>query len=132
MAKKILIVDDETNIVISLQFLMEQAGYRVDVARTGEEALEKIAHFLPDLILLDVMLPGVSGYDICQRVRQTPAWQVMKIVMLTAKGRDVERARGLALGANAYVTKPFSTKELLAEVQRQLAEQPIPKVVGAL
>jgi len=122
MAKKVLIVDDETNIVISIQFLMEQAGYRVDVARTGEEALEKIAVFLPDLILLDVMLPGVSGYDICQRVRQTPAWQAMKIVMLTAKGRDVERAKGLALGANAYVTKPFSTKELLAEVQRQLVE----------
>ncbi|MFN8496150.1 MAG: response regulator [Caldilineaceae bacterium] len=122
MAKKILIVDDETNIVISLQFLMEQAGYQVDVARTGEEALEKIASFMPDLILLDVMLPGVSGYDICQRVRQTPAWQAMKIVMLTAKGRDVERAKGLALGANAYITKPFSTKELLAEVQRQLAE----------
>jgi len=122
MAKKVLIVDDETNIVISLQFLMEQVGYRVDVARTGEEALEKIAVFLPDLILLDVMLPGVSGYDICQRVRQTPAWQAMKIVMLTAKGRDVERAKGLALGANAYVTKPFSTKELLAEVQRQLVE----------
>ena len=122
MTKKVLIVDDETNIVISLQFLMEQAGYRVDVARTGEDALEKIAVFLPDLILLDVMLPGVSGYDICQRVRQTPAWQAMKIVMLTAKGRDVERAKGLALGANAYVTKPFSTKELLAEVQRQLVE----------
>lgn len=132
MAKKVLIVDDETNIVISLQFLMEQAGYRVDVARTGEEALEKIAVFLPDLILLDVMLPGVSGYDICQRVRQTPAWQAMKIVMLTAKGRDVERAKGLALGANAYVTKPFSTKELLAEVQRQLVEQTMPKPVGAI
>lgn len=132
MAKKVLIVDDETNIVISLQFLMEQVGYRVDVARTGEEALEKIAVFLPDLILLDVMLPGVSGYDICQRVRQTPAWQAMKIVMLTAKGRDVERAKGLALGANAYVTKPFSTKELLAEVQRQLVEQTMPKPVGAI
>lgn len=122
MSKKILIVDDEANIVLSLEFLMTQAGYRVDVARTGEEALEKIAAFAPDLILLDVMLPGINGYDICQCVRQTPAWQWMKIVMLTAKGREVERAKGMALGANAYITKPFSTKELLAEVQKQLAE----------
>ena len=118
----ILLVDDEANIVLSLEFLMTQAGYRVDVARTGEEALEKIAAFAPDLILLDVMLPGINGYDICQCVRQTPAWQWMKIVMLTAKGREVERAKGMALGANAYITKPFSTKELLAEVQKQLAE----------
>lgn len=122
MSKKILIVDDEANIVLSLEFLMTQAGYRVDAARTGEEALEKIAAFAPDLILLDVMLPGINGYDICQRVRQTLAWQWMKIVMLTAKGREVERAKGMALGANAYITKPFSTKELLAEVQKQLAE----------
>ena len=122
MTKKVLIVDDEANIVLSLEFLMAQAGYRVDAARTGEEALEKIATFAPDLLLLDVMLPGVNGYDICQRVRQTPAWQFMKIVMLTAKGREVERAKGMALGANAYITKPFSTKELLAEVQRQLTD----------
>jgi len=122
MSKKILIVDDEANIVLSLEFLMTQAGYTVDAARTGEEALEKLATFVPDLILLDVMLPGINGYDICQRVRQTPAWQWMKIVMLTAKGREVERAKGMALGANAYITKPFSTKELLAEVQKQLVE----------
>ncbi|MEZ4727748.1 MAG: response regulator [Caldilineaceae bacterium] len=120
MSKKVLIVDDEVNIVISLEFLMEQAGYTVDVARTGDEALTKIAGFAPDLILLDVMLPGMNGFDICQRIRQTPAWQHMKVVMLTAKGREVEITKGLALGADAYITKPFSTKALLAEVESQL------------
>ena len=120
MSKKVLIVDDEANIVISLEFLMQQAGYRVDIARTGHEALEKLASFQPDLVLLDVMLPGISGFDLCQRIRQTAAWASMKIVMLTAKGRDVEITKGLALGANAYITKPFSTKTLLAEVQKQL------------
>ncbi len=121
MGQKVLIVDDEVNIVISLEFLMAQAGYLVDVARTGDEALTKLGLFQPDLVLLDVMLPGVNGFDICQRIRQTPQWQGMKIIMLTAKGRDVEITKGLALGANAYITKPFSTKALLAEVQHQLA-----------
>lgn len=122
MSKKVLIVDDEANIVISLEFLMEQAGYTVDIARTGDEALVKIATFAPDLILLDVMLPGMNGFDICQRIRQTPAWRQIKVVMLTAKGREVEITKGLALGADAYITKPFSTKALLAEVEGQLTK----------
>lgn len=122
MSKKVLIVDDEANIVISLEFLMEQAGYTVDIARTGDEALVKIAAFAPDLILLDVMLPGMNGFDICQRIRQTPAWRHIKVVMLTAKGREVEITKGLALGADAYITKPFSTKALLAEVESQLTK----------
>lgn len=121
MPKKVLIVDDEPNIVISLEFLMEQAGYAVKVARTGDEALAQMAEFEPDLVLLDVMLPGINGFDICQRVRQTPDWSHVRIVMLTAKGREVEVAKGMALGANAYITKPFSTKELIVEVKRQLA-----------
>lgn len=122
MSKKVLIVDDEANIVISLEFLMEQAGYTVDIARTGDEALTKIAGFAPDLILLDVMLPGMNGFDICQRIRQTPTWRHIKVVMLTAKGREVEITKGLALGADAYITKPFSTKALLAEVESQLSK----------
>lgn len=121
MTKKVLIVDDEPNIVISLEFLMSQAGYDVQVARNGEEALERIADFAPDLVLLDVMLPRVDGFDVCQRVRENAEWDAIQIVMLTAKGREVEVAKGLALGANAYITKPFSTKDLLAEVKRLLA-----------
>ena len=126
MSKKVLIVDDEANIVISLEFLMEQAGYLVDVARTGDEALAKLDSFAPNLILLDVMLPGINGFDICQRIRQTAAWQQIKVVMLTAKGREVEITKGLALGADAYITKPFSTKTLLAEVEKQLNPLQIP------
>lgn len=116
-AKRLLIVDDEINIVISLEYLMKQAGYSVAVAHSGPEALAQIDAFRPHLILLDVMLPGMNGYDICQRVRQTPQWTHMCIIMLSAKGREVEVAKGLALGADAYVTKPFSTHALLAEVQ---------------
>ncbi len=120
MTHKVLIVDDEPNIVISLEFLMDQAGYAVAVARSGEEALAQIRTFQPDVVLLDVMLPGINGFDILQRVRQNATWQQIAIIMLTAKGRDVEVAKGLALGANAYVTKPFSTRDLLAEVRRCL------------
>lgn len=122
MSKKVLIVDDEANIVTSLEFLMKQVGYTVDIARTGDEALAKLASFAPDLILLDVMLPGMNGFDLCQRIRQTPTWQHMKVIMLTAKGREVEITKGLALGADAYITKPFSTKALLAEVESQLSK----------
>ncbi len=120
MPAKVLIVDDETNIVISLEFLMEQAGYAVAIARTGDEAITQIEHFRPDLVLLDVMLPGVNGFDILQRVRQQPDLSAMAIIMLTAKGREVEITKGLALGADAYITKPFSTRDLLAEVRRHL------------
>jgi DNA-binding response OmpR family regulator len=122
MAKKILIVDDETNIVISLEFLMEQAGYDLRIAPNGREALEQVAAFEPDLILLDVMMPHINGFDVCRRIRENPAWQNIKIIMLTAKGREVEMAKGLALGADAYITKPFSTKELLAQVRHILGD----------
>ena len=120
MAKKVLIVDDETNIVISLEFLMEQAGYELRIAHNGQEALEQVATFEPDLILLDVMMPHINGFDVCRRVRENPDWQNIKIIMLTAKGREVEMTKGLALGADAYITKPFSTKELLAQVRHIL------------
>lgn len=122
MSKTVLIVDDEPNIVISLEYLLEQEGYQVQVARDGVEAMEAIERRLPDLVLLDVMLPRLSGYDVCQKIRENPLWRHLRIVMLTAKGREVEVAKGLALGANAYVTKPFSTKELLAQVHAQLGD----------
>jgi len=120
MAKKVLIVDDEANIVISLEFLMEQAGYDIRVAKNGQEALEQVTEFRPDLVLLDVMMPKINGFEVCRRIREEPAWQNIKIVMLTAKGREVEVTKGLALGADSYITKPFSTKELMAEVRRML------------
>jgi DNA-binding response OmpR family regulator len=118
MAKKILIVDDEENIVISLEFLMEQAGYDLRVAKNGEEALEQVVSFAPDLILLDVMMPKINGFEVCRRIREGN--QRIKIIMLTAKGREVEITKGLAMGADAYITKPFSTKELMAQVRQML------------
>jgi len=122
MARKVLIADDEPNIVVSLEFLMKQHGYEVRVARNGEEALAAIDEFAPDLILLDIMMPRISGYDLCQRVRENPAWRGIKIVMLSAKGRYIEVTKGMAVGADAYITKPFSTKELIARVGELLAE----------
>ena len=121
MAKKILIADDEPNIVVSLEFLMEHCGYAVKVARNGEEALQQVETFKPDLILLDVMLPLRNGFEVCRKIRENTAFQTTKIIMLTAKGRDIEVTKGLALGADAYITKPFGTKELLAQVRKLLS-----------
>ncbi|MBI4757310.1 MAG: response regulator [Betaproteobacteria bacterium] len=120
MTKKVLIVDDEPNIVISLEFLMKKEGFEVSVVGDGEAALEKIAQFSPDLVLLDVMMPRRSGYEVCQQIRANPAWAGIRVVMLTAKGREAEMAKGIAMGADAYMTKPFSTKALVAQVRQLL------------
>ncbi len=122
MGKKILIADDEPNIVVSLEFLMKQKGYVVRGVTNGEDALHAVGEFGPDLILLDVMMPRLSGYDVCQKVRENPAWADIRIIMLSAKGRDVEVNKGMAVGADAYVTKPFSTKDLIAQVAQMLGE----------
>ena len=123
MAKKILIADDEQNIVISLEFLMKREGYEVSVANDGDEAARRIRAEKPDLVLLDVMMPKKSGFEVCQEVKSDPELQSVRILMLTAKGRDTEVAKGLALGADAYMTKPFSTKELVERVRSLLAER---------
>lgn len=120
MTRKILIVDDEPNIVISLEFLMKKEGFQVAVAADGEEALAKVVEFDPDLILLDVMMPRRSGFEVCEALRADPSHAGLLIVMLTAKGRDTEVAKGLAIGADAYITKPFSTKDLVAKVKSML------------
>jgi DNA-binding response OmpR family regulator len=120
MAKRVLVVDDEPNIVMSLRFLMEREGFQVEVASTGQAAVAALAGPPADLVLLDVMMPGLDGFEVCQRIRAAPAWQAAKIVMLTAKGRDVERDRGMALGADDYVTKPFSTRDLVVKIKQML------------
>ena len=117
MKKRVLIVDDEPNIVVSLEFLMQQCGYEIRIATTGDEALKIVNEFRPHLMLLDVMMPKRNGYEVCQMVRDNPVLKAVKIVMLTAKGRELEVAKGLAIGADAYVTKPFATKELLETVK---------------
>jgi DNA-binding response OmpR family regulator len=117
MAKKILIADDEPNIVISLEFLLKREGFEVVVARDGIEALERVRADRPDLAILDVMMPQRNGFEVCQDLRQDPEFKDLRIMMLTAKGRDTEVTKGLALGADVYMTKPFSTRELVAKVK---------------
>ena len=122
MGKKVLIVDDEPNIVAALEFLLQRNGYEVRIARNGGEALKLVEAQLPDLVLLDVMMPQKSGYEVCQRMRERDDWRHIKIVMLSAKGRDAEVNKGLSIGADLYVTKPFSTRELIAKINGLLAE----------
>jgi len=119
--KKVLIADDEPNILISLEFLMKREGHQVVVARDGDEALAAIRRERPDLVLLDVMMPGKTGFEVCAAVRADESLAATKIVLLTAKGRDTDVAKGSALGADAYVTKPFSTRDLAARVRELLA-----------
>jgi DNA-binding response OmpR family regulator len=120
MTKKVLVVDDEPNIVMSLRFLMEREGYQVEVAPSGAAALGALGREPADLVLLDVMMPDLDGFEICQRIRTNRAWSATKVIMLTAKGREVEREKGLALGADAYVIKPFSTRDLVVRVKQML------------
>ncbi|MCU0926413.1 MAG: response regulator [Hydrogenophaga sp.] len=122
--QKILIADDEPNILISLEFLMKREGHQVVLARDGQEAIDAIRRERPALVLLDVMMPIKTGFDVCHEVRADEAIQHTLIVMLTAKGRDTDIAKGLALGANAYMTKPFSTKELVQKVKDLLEGAP--------
>lgn len=117
MSHKILIADDEPNILISLEFLMKREGFEVVLARDGQEAMDAIVRERPALVLLDVMMPIKTGFDVCSEVRSHAAVSHTLIVMLTAKGRDTDVAKGLALGANAYMTKPFSTRELVQKVR---------------
>jgi len=120
VSASILVADDEPNIVLSLEFLLKQAGFRVRTVSDGEAALAAIAQEPPDLVLLDVMIPGRDGYAVCQEIRANPAWRDMRIVMLTAKGGDIQREKGLSLGADEYVTKPFSTRELVERIRGML------------
>ncbi|MFP4130270.1 MAG: response regulator transcription factor [Halorhodospira sp.] len=121
MSQEILIVDDEANIILSLEFLMRQAGFAVRTAEDGEQALAALEEQVPDLVLLDVMMPGKDGYEVCQQIRRRPEWAQLPVIMLTAKGRDVEREKGLAMGADDYITKPFSTQEVVETVHSILA-----------
>jgi len=117
---KILIIDDEPQIVRALELLMQREGFEVRSASDGIEALSSIEDAAPDLILLDLMMPRMDGFELCQKIRSNPAWKNMIIVILTAKGRDIEREKGMALGADHYVTKPFSTREVVQLIKSAL------------
>jgi DNA-binding response OmpR family regulator len=122
MTKRVLVAEDEPNIVAALEFLLQSNGYEVQLARNGEDALRMVESGHPDLVLLDVMMPQRSGYEVCKQIRERSDLSHVKIVMLSAKGRDAEVSRGLALGADLYVTKPFSTRELIGKIKTLLGE----------
>jgi DNA-binding response OmpR family regulator len=122
LSNKILIVDDEPGIVLALQFLMEQQGFNVMTAQSGEFALELILQYNPDLVLLDIMLPGIDGWEVCEIIRLNPDYRNIKVIFLTAKRSEVDIAKGLALGGDAYITKPFSNDELVAKVKEVLGK----------
>ena len=121
MTHRILIADDEPNILISLEFLMKREGHEVLLARDGREALDTIRRERPELVLLDVMMPVLTGFEVCAAVKGDDELKATKVLMLTAKGRETDIAKGLAMGADAYMTKPFSTRELAERVRSMLS-----------
>lgn len=116
----VLVVDDEPNIALSLEYLMREEGYEVRVAVDGDAAIAALREARPDVVLLDVMMPGKDGYEVCQLIRATPEWKDVRVIMLTAKGRAIEQEKGLALGADDYITKPFSTRAVVERVQHYM------------
>jgi DNA-binding response OmpR family regulator len=122
MAKKILIVDDEPSITVPLKFLMEQNQFQVKVVHTGEAAIAAMDDFQPDLVLLDVMLPAVDGFQVCQQIKENPRFRKIKVVFLSAMTRDLDIAKGNTLGADAYITKPFSNVDVVSQVKDLLNE----------
>ena len=124
MSKKVLIVDDEPNILVSVEFLMRREGHEVATAVDGQEAIDLLDELRPDLMILDVMMPRKNGFEVCAEVRADNRMSAMPILMLTAKGREAEMKKGLSLGADAYITKPFSTHELVLKVNELLARGP--------
>ena len=117
----VLIADDEPNILVTLEFLMQREGHHVLLARDGDEALAQLRAHRPQLVLLDVMMPGMDGFEVCQALRADEALAATKVLLLTAKGRETDLAQGLGVGADAYMSKPFSTRELAARVRELLA-----------
>ncbi len=113
---KILIVDDEPNILISLEFLMKKKGYEVFIARDGSEALKIIATDKPDVIILDIMMPNVDGYEVCQSIKKSEETKHMKVIFLSAKSKPEDIEKGYKMGADLYMTKPFSTRDLIKKV----------------
>ncbi|NGP53532.1 response regulator [Thioalkalivibrio sp. XN8] len=120
MASRVLIADDEANLLISLEYLLQREGYDVSLARDGDQALKLIRQQQPDLVVLDATMPGQSGYEVCQQVRADPALRHIPIVMLSARARETDIAKGKALGADAYIVKPFATGDLVHQVRKLL------------
>jgi len=121
MTHSVLVVDDEPNIVLSLEFLMKNAGHEVRIAKDGAEAIAAFQDKVPDLVLLDIMVPKLDGYAVCELIRANPDWRHVPIIILTAKGRETEKEKGLSAGADDFVTKPFSTRDVVERVEKFLS-----------
>ena len=124
MGRRILVVDDEPDILQLTKLRLEASGFEVMTAATGPEGLEKARGEKPDLMVLDLMLPGLNGYEICTMLKQDTRYQEMPIVLFTAKAQEKDEKLGMACGANAYVRKPFKGEELLQKIQALLAARP--------
>jgi two-component system alkaline phosphatase synthesis response regulator PhoP len=122
MTRRVLIAEDEESILTSLEFLMRRCGFETQAARDGDLAIAALREFRPHLVLLDIMLPGRSGFDVCRSIRADPALRGTRVVLLTAKGGAAEVAKGLASGADDYITKPFATQDLMARVKALLSD----------
>lgn len=122
MPQKILIVDDEPNITVSLKFLMEQNNYEVRTVHNGKDAVNMVQSFGPDLILLDIMMPYKDGFEVCQMLKDHPKWNHIKIIILSAMAKEMDKAKGALLGADDYVTKPFSNAIIIKKVKSLLSK----------
>lgn len=122
--QRVLIVDDEPSIVLALDILMKREGYETLIAEDGERAMQVIGQFNPHIVLLDIMMPRLDGYEVLARIRADAMLKDAIVILLTAKGRDAEREKGLSLGADAYITKPFSTRDVVSKVKEFLAQSP--------
>ena len=123
MTKSVLLVEDEPNIVLSLEFLMGQAGFGVRTVGDGAKAMDEMQASAPDLVILDLMLPKMDGLSVCEAIRANQAWNDVAILVLSAKSREADRKRALELGADDYMTKPFSNKDLVALAQSLIADR---------
>lgn len=116
MMRKMLIADDDPNLLVSLEYLMKREGYEVHIAHDGQDALDVLRRERPELLLLDISMPRKSGYEVCHELRQDDALKDTRVLMLSARSEDVDVSKGMGLGANAYLTKPFGLQELLRKV----------------
>jgi CheY-like chemotaxis protein len=115
---RILVVDDEPHLIRSLSFILNKAGYEISTAADGEEALRKLVEYKPELIFLDVMMPKKNGYEVCEAIRKMPEYKDVYIIILSAKGGDIDREKALSVGANEFMSKPFSPLDVLSKIRR--------------
>ena len=123
MSGPILVIDDEPYILRSLSYLLQREGYTVETATNGAEGLQRVRNLRPPLVFLDIMMPHMNGYEVCEQVKQDPSLEETYVIMLSAKGQQIDRERGLLGGADEYMTKPFSPREVAQRVRTILAER---------